>query len=504
MSTDPSPELLAAFRLFVEQANWDVLRPLDKQRFHDFISRADRDGWEASGDEVYTMLLAAGAAYEESRRLSLMYGHGREALRQAGEGAREAALEQTLAPEWSSLGVPAAAPAPAPRRTKLRAAIIGCGAFSMGQNVPNCLRSELIDVTWVYDYLPEKAAAAAARFSPAPRVADSLEQLLADPELDLCICAVPHSEHERVVLAVAAAGKHIFTEKPMAMTMDEVYAIQKAIKQSGVKLCVDYNRGSSPAMRDFKAVYQAHRANPRIAPGQLVVADRPSLPEEEASTLLIRVQDESSTYGPVHLDWHTGGGEIIGETCHWLELTCWLFEESPVRIFATGSARMTHMITMDFASGRQAVIIFSVTGTFRYPKELYEITDHGALLRSLCFVENEYYGLAGVPSQRLFTLEADPRLRVTAPGHAGYVAACNARADQYAAHPEQGYLPITIDKGHFNLLNSFAEAILEDGPSPVDEKAGARATYLALRAIESLRTGHPVPINKEDMDMFVA
>ena len=388
---------------------------------------------------------------------------------------------------------------------KLRAAIVGCGNFTMGQNVPNCLRSELIEVTWVYDPLPEKAGTACQACGGA-QVATDLETILAAPDVDLCICAVPHSVHEQVVVAVAQAGKHVFTEKPMAMTMEECYRIQKAVQRGGVKLCVDYNRAYSPAMQDFKAVYAAHRANPRVAPGSFIAAPgRPILPEEEASTLVIRVQDESCTYGPVHIDWHTGGGEIIGETVHWLELACWLYDEAPVRVFATGSARMTHIITLDFASGRQAIIMFMVGGTFRYPKEQFEIADHGAFLRSLCFVENQYYGIAGVEEKRYFPLWSAPELeKIGGQGHDAYVAKINARADLYAAHPEKGYLSVGIDKGHFNLLEAFARAIQEGTPSPIDERAGTRATYLALRAIESLRTGHPVPVNREDMEMFIA
>ena len=60
-----------------------------------------------------------------------------------------------------------------------------------------------------------------------------------------------------------------------------------------------------------------------------------------------------------------------------------------------------------------------------------------------------------------------------------------------------------FDKGHFNLLDGFARAIQEDLPAPVDDRAGARATYLSLRAIESLREGHPLPVREEDWDQYV-
>jgi hypothetical protein len=126
-------------------------------------------------------------------------------------------------------------------------------------------------------------------------------------------------------------------------------------------------------------------------------------------------------------------------------------------------------------------------------------------MRSECFVENQYYGIAGVEEKRYFPLWSAPELEgIGGQGHERYVALVNARADLYAAHPEKGYLMVGIDKGHFNLLESFARAILDDTPSPVDARAGTRATYLALRAIESLRTGHPVPVKVEDMEMFIA
>lgn len=386
---------------------------------------------------------------------------------------------------------------------KLRVAIIGCGKFARGQNIPNALRSELLEIAWLCDPTPEALTAAGALVPAHVRRTRFAAEALADDSVDLVMCAVPHSEHEQVVLAAAEAGKHIFTEKPMAVTMEQCYAIRRAVRRAGVKLCVDYNRAFSPAMQDFKAVYQAHRANPELAPGRIVVLPKdPPLPEAESSTFLIRVQDDLGSYGAVHLDWHTGGGEIIGESCHWMELICWMFEETPSRVFAAGTSRTSHTIVFDFRSGRQAVLIFGANGTFRYPKELYEITDHAAFLRSLCFVENQYFGMANQEQSKLFPLTADPKLSFEPHvGHAGYVAALQAQYDHHAATGE--FLSLGIDKGHCHLVEAFAKAIVENQPAPVDDRAGARATYLSLRAIESLREGHPLPIQTEDWDQYI-
>ncbi len=386
---------------------------------------------------------------------------------------------------------------------KVRVAIIGCGAFAFGQYLPNCKRSELIEITWLCSRTPEKRERAAREFAPDARLTGDAAEAFAADDVDLVILSVPHSEHERMVTEAAAAGKHILCEKPMAMTLDEAYRMQRAVQKAGVKLCVDYNRRYAPAMQDMKRVYWEHRRNPRPAAGTYWEAQRRILPEEERSVFMVRIQDESSTYRPVHIDWETGGGQVIGETCHWLDLTCWLFEECPIRLFATGSARMTHMITMEFASGNLASIIFAVGGTFQFPKELYELTDHAAFFRNLCMVETEYHGLEGVSGQK-YPLQFDELPEVGAEsGHSGYLAKLRERSRRFIASGGKEWPNIAPDKGHFQLLEAYAKAILEDQPAPVDERAGARATYLSRRAIDSIRLGHPVPVNEEDLNMFI-
>ena len=59
------------------------------------------------------------------------------------------------------------------------------------------------------------------------------------------------------------------------------------------------------------------------------------------------------------------------------------------------------------------------------------------------------------------------------------------------------------DKGHLSLLEAFAEAIAKDKPAEVDEIAGMRATYLSLRAIDSIRQGISLPVNIEDWEMYI-
>ncbi|MCD6359862.1 MAG: Gfo/Idh/MocA family oxidoreductase [Armatimonadetes bacterium] len=384
---------------------------------------------------------------------------------------------------------------------KVRAAVIGCGAFARYEHFPNIARSGKIELVAGCSRSEENRRWVEENYSPEWTTPDA-EDIFAADDIDLVVLSVPHNLHLEMVLRTAAAGKHVLCEKPMTMTMDEAYDVVKAVKDAGVKLCVDYNRRFAPSMRYLRQAYLEHRDAPQVGAGQFVEdAARPPLPEEEATMLMIRIQDESSTYRPVHIDYRTGGGQIIGETCHWLDLACWLLDEEPYQVYASGSTRLSHIITLDFPSGSHACIWFGVGGTFRYPKELYELADHSALFRNECFVETQIFG-RGEPEVRTFDLQYDDLPEVGAEGGmSGYVAKLNERAHRYA---ESGEWPdIGPDKGHFDLLEAFADAIINDTPSPISEYDGARATYLSRRAIDSIRAGRPVPVNVEDMHFFV-
>jgi len=383
---------------------------------------------------------------------------------------------------------------------RIRAGVIGCGKFATAQHLPNCREAENIELYHCCDR-NEAGRQNAERFG-ATKISSDYREVLNDPAVDMVILSVPHEMHAFFIDETIKAGKNVLCEKPMTMTMDEAYKVVRAVKRKGVKLCVDYNRRFSPAMLDMKRAYHAHRAHPQGTPRVCAQEhDRDAWPEELATNMLIRINDESLTYGGVHIDWREGGGQIIGEGCHWLDLTCWMLEERPVRINGVGSSRLNYVITLEFADSSIGCIFFSVTGTFEYPKELIEIQNQGKLFRSECFVENQYFG-RGDPTVKKFPLQRDYKKDVGPDGgHTGYLAKIAAAADEFAKTGEFHYA--FPDKGHFGLIKAFADSIINDEPPPVDVMAGMRATYLSRRAIDSIRLGHPLPVNIEDWEMYV-
>jgi predicted dehydrogenase len=84
------------------------------------------------------------------------------------------------------------------------------------------------------------------------RVTDSYEALLADPEIDAVVLATPHSLHTPQVVAAARAGKHVFCEKPFALTKADAETSVEATRRAGVTLGLGYNRRFHPEMAKLR------------------------------------------------------------------------------------------------------------------------------------------------------------------------------------------------------------------------------------------------------------
>ena len=385
------------------------------------------------------------------------------------------------------------------RSGKLVVAQIGAGKFAEYQDLPNISSLPQLTLKWICDLDRKRAEELGARFG-AERITSDFREVCADPEVDLIKIATSHEIHLPIIECAAAAGKHIFCEKPMAMRDEEAWKIMKAVRKNHVKLCVDLNRRMSPALQALKKSVYGHLANPRHSPWRYIETARGPLPEEEFKHLLIRIQDESSSYGLQHVDPLIGGGEIIGESVHWLDVACWFFAPAvPVEITAWGSSRLSHGINLKFSTGDDMTLTFSCSGTFDYPKELFEVTAGNALFRSEFFVENTVYGVPGAEKPEYFPMKHYSGA-IKEEGFAAYIAKYRERVSGFGGNQKEieTSRPFEVDKGHLNMWKAFTEAVLEDRPSPCDELAGFQSTYLAqlaIRAIECRQT-LPVPVER--------
>jgi predicted dehydrogenase len=132
----------------------------------------------------------------------------------------------------------------------INAAIIGLGRW--GQNLVDSVQGKSDVIRFVAGMVrhPEKAASY-ARDKGFP-LHDTYEQVLADPNVDAIVLATPHTRHAGQIVTAAKARKHVFTEKPLALTAKEAKAALRACKQARVTLAVGYNWRFQPALQEIR------------------------------------------------------------------------------------------------------------------------------------------------------------------------------------------------------------------------------------------------------------
>jgi predicted dehydrogenase len=132
----------------------------------------------------------------------------------------------------------------------IRAAIIGLGRW--GQNLVNSVQGKSDAIRFFAGATRTLSKAQAYAREKGFPLRGSYEELLADPKVDAVVLATPHTQHAEQVVAAARAGKHVFTEKPLALTAKDAAAAVRACAKAGVTLAVGYNWRFQPALQEIR------------------------------------------------------------------------------------------------------------------------------------------------------------------------------------------------------------------------------------------------------------
>ncbi|MEH2955498.1 Gfo/Idh/MocA family oxidoreductase [Candidatus Merdisoma sp. JLR.KK011] len=137
----------------------------------------------------------------------------------------------------------------------LKVCLIGCGRAGMihARNYKN--KIENARITAVADAVEEAAKAAAEELGVEKCFSD-YKEILSDPEIDAVIVVAPTNLHKQIVIDCAAAGKHIFCEKPMAMTVEECDEMIAACDRYKVKLQIGFMRRFDASFREAKRLVE--------------------------------------------------------------------------------------------------------------------------------------------------------------------------------------------------------------------------------------------------------
>jgi predicted dehydrogenase len=335
----------------------------------------------------------------------------------------------------------AAPPAPLAAQGRLRLGLIGAGGFAKAVLLPAFKAHGAVHFRGVVSRQGLSAKSAAERFGFD--YADTSEhRVLSDPDIDAIVIATRHNLHAAEVLAAAAAGKHVFVEKPLCIREDELTAIEAAYAQPGApRIMVGFNRRFAPLAVRMKSFFEGVAA-PLVA---------------HYSVNAGFVPREHWVHDPAE-----GGGRIVGEACHFVDFLGWMFGETPARVTAhaiagpgPASPADNMVITLEYPNGSVGTISYFASGDSAAGKEHVEVHGGGRSARL-----DDFRGLHLYRGNR----ETVVRHR------------------------------FKQDKGHRQECAAFVDALTAGRPSPIPPAelfATMRATF---RALESARTGKTLDV----------
>ncbi|HCR70631.1 MAG TPA: hypothetical protein DIW23_04230, partial [Anaerolineae bacterium] len=265
------------------------------------------------------------------------------------------------------------------------------------------------------------------------------DEIINDKNINTVAILTRHDSHADLIIKALKAGKHVFVEKPLAINSHQLSAISKQLKADGCPLiAVGFNRRFSPHAQSLKSQISNLR---------------------EPKYLHYRVNAGYITSYHWTQDPVLGGGRIIGEACHFIDLITYLVGAPPISVNAVALPNNGKYsddnvsMTFTFPDGSIGVIDYLANGDKSLPKERLEIFCEG-----LVAVLDDYVSL---------TVTKDGKKKEER---------------------------IAQDKGWKNEMSAFAKAIKEGGEPPIPYEHLIGVTKASFAAVESVRSKNIVEI----------
>ncbi len=290
-------------------------------------------------------------------------------------------------------------------------AVIGAGNFAVRTLLP-ALRENGVRLHTIASGNGTSAAIAAQKFG-FERVTTDLDAVFDAPDIDAVFVLTRHDTHADLALRALRSGKHVFVEKPLGLTDEEVARVADAARASDRMLMVGFNRRFAPLTAELQRKL-AGRGGPLAT---VITVNAGAIPRDHWT------QDQEQ-----------GGGRVVGEACHFIDLARALTGGPIVALHATSAhgrdGRAVNDIatlSVSFGEGSVSAIHYIASGARSYPKERVE-----------CFFDG-----------RTVSIDNWRRLR-----------------DWGSAIPWRVGAG-TQDKGHADELRAWLRAIRSGGPAPI-------------------------------------
>lgn len=262
------------------------------------------------------------------------------------------------------------------------------------------------------------------------------KEILKDDEVDTLFVITRHDLHSKMVIEGLQAGKNVFVEKPLALNDEELQNIIDVYEKSGKTLTVGFNRRFSPHIEKIKSLVGDSQMN--------VIATM------NAGFIPANVW--------VH-DMKTGGGRIIGEACHYIDLISFLtgskVKSVCMNAMGTNPEENTDnaSILLRYENGSTGVINYFANGSKAYSKERVEVFSQERTLIMDNFRETKGYGVKGFSK-----------------------------------------LKTSMDKGHKNQFHRLIKTIQSGGDALISFESIVNTTQASFAAIKSLKENRWVEV----------
>lgn len=315
--------------------------------------------------------------------------------------------------------------------------IIGAGNFTSAMILP-ALKKCQASVKYIASSGGLSGTTLAKKFHISHSTTD-YTALLKDETVDLVLVTTRHNLHASMVIEALHADKHVFVEKPLALNKQELDAILNVYTKKNKTVTVGFNRRFAPLAIKMKSL----------------------IGKSETPINIIATMNAGFIPASVWVhDMQVGGGRIIGEACHYIDLCTYLSGSKVVAVCMNALGMNPEentdnaSILLKYENGSNAVINYFANGSKAYSKERLEVYHQERTLIMDNWRKLKGFGFSGFSS---------------------------ARSGQ--------------NKGHFNQFSSLVNAVKTGGEPIIPMDEIVNTTLASFAAIESLKTGQWVKIN---------
>ena len=342
----------------------------------------------------------------------------------------------------------------------MRVGIIGCG--NMGSLHAQQLSMQGVHVRALADPMTERVEPLKQQVG-AEYVVDDGRALIDDKNIDAVVIATRHDLHVPQAIAAAQAGKHLFIEKPLALTIEDCEAIEREVTRAGVK-----------AMCGFQA---------RFSPFCTTLRERIGVP----LALLATFDDPLWPADHWANDPKQGGGNVLSQGCHMFDMMGYFAQSDPAVVHAEGG-NLQHPTLP---------ITDSVVATIRFRNGVVAAAVVGDFGRNPALSKASYHLWAGAKAGTLVRYYTDPLLQFwgTEPDE---VTAADLLPDELKDDPITDWRsPAQLWlHGYPQQIEAFVNWLTNDErhPDTCDVPQAAMATRTAVRCIQSIAEARRVDV----------